>query len=345
MKHDDIKKTLESVKPDYYMEKRLGEKISDSAPKKRGKKKILVAAASCALSLAVLVTGLGFGALPKNSTGNEQTADGQNSGGNRFIMSVSAEEVSVPIEDASVTFPIGKLSVGYDEYNQPEVHYSAENMLSVSGKNIAYVTYRSEFGTFNVTDFDKRHYLVENNLYYDVIVPYAEEYEGINNDKRLNIMMEHIENGDYDAYLKNTEMKAKDEYAGVDYIDFGEVTEYGIELNFTIDVDNSDDYPVVAMGLVSTDSYDKVQLGGLSPSEEIKEYTFENYFNKESEIGSISWNCFEYADMLLENPEMPLSQLPHDTVTVEVKFNDGTTQTQKYDFSFNDSGELIISKL
>ncbi len=345
MKSDDIKKTLESVKPDCYMEKRLGEKISDSAPKKRSKKKILVAAVSCALSLAVLVTGLGFGVLPKNNADNEQTADGKNSSGNMFIMSVSAEEVSVPIENASVTFPVGKLSVDYDEYNQPEVNYSAENVLSVSGKNIAYVTYKSEFGNFSVSDFDKLHYLIENNSYYDVIVPYSEEYEGINNDKRLNIMMEHIENGDYDVYLKNTETKSKDEYVGVDYIDYGEVKEYGIELDFNIDVSDTDDYPIVAMGLVSTNSYDKVRLGNHSSSGLIKEYTFENYFNKESEIGAINWFCFKNSDALLENPEMPLSQLSHDTVTVEVKFNDGTTKTQKYDFSFNDSGELVISKI
>ncbi len=340
MKREEIKNSIENIKPDFYMEKRLYEKISDAAPKKRSKKKFLIAAVSCTLSLAVLAAGLGIAALSKNNTGNDQNADGRNSVGNRFIMSVSAEEVSVPLENASVTFPVGRLEVSSDEYGIPEVNYSAENVLSVSGNNIASVTYRSKFNNFMVRDFDKFHDLVKNNSYYDIIVPYSDEYEGKGNDKRLDIMMEHIKNGDYDVYLKNAEKKSKDEYAGVDYIDYGEIKEYGIELDFNIDVNNLDDYTVVAMGLASTENYNRI-----SSSEPVQEYTFENYFNKESEIGLINWFCLENSNALLENPEMPLSQLPHDTVTVEVKFNDGTTQTQKYDFSFNDKGNLVIDRL
>ena len=148
MKREEIKNSIENIKPDFYMEKRLYEKISDAAPKKRSKKKFLIAAVSCTLSLAVLAAGLGIAALSKNNTGNDQNADGRNSVGNRFIMSVSAEEVSVPLENASVTFPVGRLEVSSDEYGIPEVNYSAENVLSVSGNNIASVTYRSKFNNF-----------------------------------------------------------------------------------------------------------------------------------------------------------------------------------------------------
>ena len=49
--------------------------------------------------------------------------------------------------------------------------------------------------------------------------------------------------------------------------------------------------------------------------------------------------------MLFDNPDLPFTALPHDTISLEVTFNDGSVQTASYDFSFNDNGELVVQRI
>ena len=63
MKLESFKNSIDNIKPDPYMETRLAQNVLEAAPKKRSKRKLAIAAVSGFLSLAVLITGLGFGGL------------------------------------------------------------------------------------------------------------------------------------------------------------------------------------------------------------------------------------------------------------------------------------------
>lgn len=347
MKPDEIKSSIENIKPDVYMEQRLSEKISDFAPQKRSKRKIAVAAISGILSFAVLVTGLGFGSVRWNSSGTERITDNTLTSSNMFIMSVRAAESEdddyVPIDSDMVVLQDCHIISGYDEDGYPFTKWSSSSDFSVKGENIKSVSYECETGTFYVCDWDLREYLIQNGEFYDAIVPYTDEYVGKYVNERADIMFNHIKNGDYDEYLTKPKRKSAEDYAGVDRIYYDDVQLGRIKIGFDIDESGLEEDSYVALGIVSMETYSKTFPSGVS-EEDIKNYTFQNYLNKKDEIGTgISWN--PNINALLEDPDMPKSEIPHDTVTVKVTFNDGTVQVAKYDFSFNDNGELVINTL
>lgn len=340
MKPEDIKNSISSIEPDAYMKTRIFAGISEAAPKKRSKKKIAVAVISGMLSLAVLITGLGFGFLPQIG------ADRGN--GNAFVMSVRASDSDyVPLDKDKIVLQSYVLSTGYDEDGNFHVHGSSDMNFCIKGENISTVTYSCETGRFMVYDPDLQEYLLRNNLYYDIIVPYTEEYSGENVDysELKQIMFDHIANGDYDEYFINSDKKEADEYSEIfDYISFHDVKEYGIKLGFDIDESTLSEMDTVAIGIISKETHFNVIPGFDSGSGDIKTFTYQNVLNKDEGIGTgIAW--VPYTGDLFENHEMPFSELPHDTITVEVTLNDGTVQSVKYDFSFNNKGSLVIKTL
>lgn len=355
MKPDEIKNSIKNIEPDFYLESRLSEQVCTAAPKRQNKRK-LKAAVSFVLCMAVLIAGIGFG-IPKKTADENQnpgtTAAANSSHGNyMFIMSVAAQEndgedekTYIPIDDDTLTLPDYKLSVGYDENGEVELHGHSESSLSVSGENIKSVRYISELSGLYVVDWDLMEYLKMNDEYFEVVVPYSDEYKGKTNpDGRLDIMMSHIKAGDYDRYFTKNEKKSRSKYYQVDDVYYEDIKYFGMTVNFDVDEGATDDLDIVGLGLVSKETYERIFPGdGTSTGD----YTFENVLNKTSEIGAVSWEglSFEAVEVLFENPDFPLSQLPHDTLTVEVTFNDGTVQTAKYDFAFNDDGELVISKV
>lgn len=75
MKLEDLKNSIDNIKPDPYMETRLAQKVFEAAPKKRSKRKLAVAAVSGFLSLALVVTALGFGGFWQNITPHDPEID------------------------------------------------------------------------------------------------------------------------------------------------------------------------------------------------------------------------------------------------------------------------------
>ena len=75
MKLEDFKNGIGNIKPDPYMETRLAQKVYEAAPKKRSKKKLLIAAISGILSLALIVTALGFGGFLQDFIPNDPNID------------------------------------------------------------------------------------------------------------------------------------------------------------------------------------------------------------------------------------------------------------------------------
>lgn len=340
MKPEDIKNSISSIKPDAYMKTRIFAGISEAAPKKRSKKKIAVAAISGILSLAVFITGLGFGFLPQIG------ADRGN--GNAFVMSVRASDSDyVALDKDKIVVQNYEISAGYEDDGNFHVNGSSDMNFIIKGENISSVTYSCETGRFMVDDPDMQEYLLRNNQYYDIIAPYTDEYGGeyIDYSDLKKIMLDHIANGDYDEYFVNSEKKEADEYSDmIDYISLHDVKEYGMKLGFDIDESTLDEMDTVAIGIISKETLFKVIPAFNSELGEIKTYTYQNVLDKNDAIGAgINWH--PDIDDLFRDCEMPFSKLPHDTITVEVTLNDGTVQTAKYDFSFNNSGKLVVKTL
>ena len=336
MKLEEFKNTIDNIKPDPYMETRLAQNILEAAPKKRSKRKLAIAAVSGFLSLAVLITGLGFGGLwqspeiisPAPST-NSPASD------NTFILSVYASETDEPIytqiDDDMVTLPDYKLNDVIPDPDSPDsdgVEYITTGDLSfeIKGENIESVRIQSDISEFHIFDFTKLAYLKANDDFYDLVVPYSDEYAWKSNNERIEIMLKHIENGDYDEYIVGKEIKSADEYKGVDIVYDENENEIGV-------------------GLVSVETYSGLSFTYAQKEPWSNDYTFINLFKEKEFSCHATVSPLDWYDILFKDRNTPYSQLPHDTIKIDVTFNDGTVKYGKYDLSLNDNGELIIKTL
>ena len=338
MKPDDLKNSINSIEPNSYMEARLFAEVSSAEkPKKKGKK-MFKAAVCTALCCAVLVAGIGIG-IPKNvvSDNGETVVETKNSN-NYFVMSVYAaekdKETAIPIDDHTVTFPDYKLnkavlhSDGHMSYDE-----SGSLSLLVKGENINSVRIQCKNGEIFLFDWDMFEYLRSTNQFYDIIVPYTEEYaEAKTHMDMEEIMYKHIENGDYDAYFKENKKKSIDSYKGVDFV-----------YDDSVGIDDN----IVGVGLVSRETYSKFDpTTSLDPHNRnfVKDHTLYNVLDKTEYTVSPDLSPNWY-DVLFENPDIAFDALPHEEVTIAVTFKDGTVQQSKYDFGLNSSGELVIDRI
>jgi hypothetical protein len=321
MNKDEFKKSIDDeIKPDFYLKSRLQAKVLSEKPKRK-KSKSLIACASTALCAVLLVTGLSLG------TGNSKVVDTPttdsnvvSSNSNYFVLNVSAAEgENLPVNDSAVTVPDYKL-----EIEDNTLCSSSSTELTVNGSNIKSVKYQCKTGSFNIIDVQKAEYLKENNKFYDITVEYSDEYDGLNYEQINELFYNHIENGDYDKYFTSVKKKDVDEYYKVDRI-----------------YDDSKDDCIVSLGLLSNETWEQCC------ADNVKEYTFVNYTNETENIGNPMWDA--NTDLMFDDvgniTDVKFSQIPHDTITVTVTFNDGSVLSQNYDYSFNDNGNLVVEKL
>ncbi len=340
MKPDDLKNSLNSITPDSYMETRLFAEIKDAEKPKRKNRKMFKAAVCTVLCCAVLAAGIGIG-IPKkvisDSNNNVFTSDVDYSG-NYFVMSVYAAEkdkkTAIPIDDHTVTLPEYKLnkailhSDGHMSYDE-----SGSLSLLIKGENINSVRIQCKNGEFFLFDWDMFEYLRSTNQFYDIIVPYTEEYAEAKTHMDIEeIIYKHIENGDYDEYFKENKKKPIDSYKGADFV-----------YDDTAGIDDN----IVGVGLVSRETYSKFDpTTSLDPHNRnfVKDHTLYNVLDKtEYTVSpSLSPNWYE---VLFENPDIAFDALPHEEITVDVTFKDGTVQQSKYDFGLNSNGELVIDRI
>ncbi len=318
MKPEDLKKSIDSVQADEYLKTRLLAKIADAKKPKRKKRKAFKMAASAVLCCTVLAAGLGFG-IPQRMI-DEQTVQkpDMDTNGNLFILSVYAEEnkEGTPVTDHTVFVPDYKIQKAYDKNGDLEgIKGHSENGFYISGNNIQSVKYICKTGAFHVFDVALRDYLIENNQYFDAVVPYSDEYERGSTNMRADNFFKHMENGDYDAYIDKSRIKSRDEYISADIIYNKNDKKTGI-------------------GLVAEANFEQWFRSN------VKEYEFQNYNETAEKFASIIWD--PNMDVFINAPETRFSEIPHDVITVEVTFKDGSVQTQQYELSFNDSGDLVV---
>ena len=334
MKPEDLKNSINSIEPDSYMETRLFAEIKDAEKPKKKAGKLVKAVTCTALCCAVLVAGIGIGVPKKVINDNDETIVETANHNNYFVMSVYAAEndkkTATPIDDKMIALPDFKIEKNFDEDGYALLSGSSENSgISISGENIKSVKFKCKTGPLRVWDLNLEEYLKENGMYYDVIVPYSAEYENSDKNVCLDTMFKHIKNGDYDAYIKDVKIGSRKNY-------------YDVEIVY------DDAGKEIGVGLLSKETYYKIiPQDALDDWTKFKEYTFQNVLNKTEGITEgFDLDVFSYnAQLVFDNPNLTFSELPHDTLSIEVTFNDGSVQNADYDFSFNDNGELVVQRI
>ncbi|MDE5605520.1 MAG: hypothetical protein K2I73_08055, partial [Eubacterium sp.] len=180
MKPEDLKNSLNSIEPNSYMETRLFAEISSAEKPKKKNGKLFKAAVCTALCCAVLVAGVGIGIPKRVVSDNGETVVETKNVDNYFVMSVYAAEndkkTATSIDDKTVTLPDYKLDTFFSS-DGLGVSMSGEcDGFNIKGKNIKTVKIKCETGSCSVWDWDMLNYLRDNGMYYDVIVPYSDEY-------------------------------------------------------------------------------------------------------------------------------------------------------------------------
>lgn len=326
---NSIKGTFSNIRPSDECIERVLNMTKDNKNTKRIKFAPALAIVAC---MAILVTGIfGSGAVngrTKVADALPSTTQATAPSNNFFTITAYAEEggekIPTELKDDKVVLQDYRIWRQYDADGALELHGSGKSGFSVSGENIKSVTYSCKTGIIRFSvDINKVNYLIKEGKYYDVILPYLDEYKNIKGSQRWEVFAEHFEKGDYDEYFKEVGKKKLEDY----YI--------------VREVYNDDDTEVIGIGVLSNETWKTVSDKGW-----MKEYTFENYFNTTEAFAEVYWELDDtQAEKLLRDTNMGYEEIPYDTLTITVEFNDGSKQVASYDLGFNADGNLVIQKL
>lgn len=336
---ENYKNTYSALRPSDEAIERIFEMTTDK--KKTGLRLTYRRIAAVVLAF-VLIIGGGFGIeiLTKNdSNKNEMLVSNGKKNDNYFVMSVYAAEGKPQVINNidELELPSIKLKKTYDEEGNFGVEASCESLFSVSGKNISSVRYQCKNSVFQIFDFSLQQYLIQKGEYYDIIVPYTDEYKSaggtdVDYSKLEQIMFDHIKNGDYDKYFKKVKKRDFSDYNSVEFV-----------YNYK--------HEITGVGLLSNEKYDLVTPGIISKTGDIyrvMDYTFKNYLNETEHFAECYWKpntAALFDKKTYSYSGVSFDELEGDTITVTVTFNDNSVQSESYGLSFNKEGELVIKKL
>ncbi|MDE6125013.1 MAG: hypothetical protein K2G22_07295 [Eubacterium sp.] len=138
------------------------------------------------------------------------------------------------------------------------------------------------------------------------------------------MLYSRIENGYYDEIVDKSKLKPYEEHSAAEIVYDENRNEIGV-------------------GFVSKENYDKCNAAFVySDGTPVREYTFENYYNKTENIGPVIW----YTDfsLIFEKPKTSFSKIPHDTITVEVTFNDVLLKSSNMIFHLTKTANLLLTE-
>lgn len=335
MSNTPFKKAFDDVTPDMYMETRILANIKD-----KSKKHIPFKAVLSGVLALVLAAGC-FGGIHYNTT-KEEYVDRPFS-----VMVVNASEdipITEEIDDEILNVPsiflkyyvAGKTEDGEDD---GRVSTDGNGGFAVTGDDVDTVQYKSKNGSFVYFDTLKMEYDMQNQNFYQNRIPVADE----DVDEVNQYIKESMINPATAALKKYMENHNVSEY----FDDERNLAYYwvyfGKECDYLGPDNDSQNY---AFFLYNTDNYseDYVQFSDDSESNEIivKMYSVstENMSDDYADAlkGYVLYNPDNASSALLDNPDMNLSDLPGDEVTIIVTFKDGKKAKKVVDISYNDEG-------
>ncbi len=340
MSNTEFKKAFDDVSPDMYMQTRILANIKE----KRKKRLPLKVALSSVLAVAVVAVSCTWGVQYKNA--------------NTYIdrpfsvMVVNASDdliISEEINENQLMFPslhigVKKESNGADGYSS-NVYGDEDTGIGVYAEDIDYVQYQTMNGRLMYQDVLKTWYDMENGDFYQVIIPVAKE-----DVKKINDFLdESTVNPEKYALKKYMEVHDTSKYFGKykpddDYwVYFGKYCDHiGLK-------NDSEDY---AFFLYNTENYAEDYIQD-TWNEKLSEITVKMYplsekgtsamTEKEKKtLGNVSYFPDGASDALYENPQMKLSELPEDEITIIVTFKDGKKSKKTVTVAFDDDGNAIF---
>ncbi|MDE6471198.1 MAG: hypothetical protein K2L19_09290 [Eubacterium sp.] len=332
MSNTPFKKAFDDVAPDVYMETRILANIKD-----KRKKPFPIKGVLSGVVVLALVIGC-FGGIHYNNSKHEYVD-------RPFSIMVVDASQDIPITEEigtdTLTFPSFFIEVTKEENEEGNpigtVSGYDDGGFAVTGDDIDSVQYKSENGSFVYFDMLKMEYDMQNQNFYQVIIPVANEYvDEVNqyiNESMMNpettALKKYIEHHDVAAYFD-------DEVNLADYWVY-----FGKECDYLGPDNNSQNY---AFFLYNTDNYsiDYVQNSVDFDSNEItvKMYPVSTEYMSDDWKDALKGYVTYFPDTmpLTENPDMKYSELPEDEITIIATYKDGKKAKKVVSVSFNDEG-------
>lgn len=320
---NEIKKSIEEIKPDPYMETRLSAKVSDY--KKPKVSPLIKRISAAALALAIVCTGIGANYAVKN---NRSDLD--------FTIVAYAQDGKSKHTLSDDEVVLTDLQLIY-ERDKAKENISIENKVDfgIDAENVAEATFESDNYGFDIFDDNMRDNQFERDDYYIIKIPLNDEeiikfskieiFEEDRTEKKF--LKEMMKNRDLSAYFGDNSMNVDDyRIYRVRDTTSDKIKEFGLE---------NIGYITPYFYLVKKDVYEDITRGG-------KSVTVKNY-NDEDRIHGIMFDTWTAVWLIKDNPDMKLSDLPKDKITVTVKFTSGETVTKHILAEFDDDGYLHCS--
>lgn len=326
----EIKKSIEEIKPDPYMKTRLSAKVNDY--KKPKASPLIKRIGAAALALAIVCTGVGANYAVKN---NKSDLDFT------IVAYAMDGESKHTLSDDEVVFTDLQFIYNRDEVedgNNPINYMETTNTFGfgIDAENVAQATFESKHYSFDIYDDNMRKNQFERDDYYIVKIPLNDEeiikfskidVFDIEDRTQKKFLKEMMKNRDLSEYFGDNSMNV-DDYHIHDVLDSSpdKIKYYGLE-----DIG----YITSHFYLVKNDVYEDITRGG-------KSVTAKNY-SDDDRIHDIMFDTWTAVELINENPDMKLSDLPKDNITVTVTFKSGETATKHILAEFDDNGYLHCS--
>ena len=292
---------------------------SDKRAKLRLRKCVPVIAAALVIVFAIVY----FTSAGNRNDNTTPIVPSQINNNNIFIMTVSAKDGEKHrVNEANVKVAEVKLKPVKNEDGTYACELNKEALFSVSGDEIEAVTFECLNGSFPIIDEEYREYLIAENEYYDLSVPMTEEFLYLTENETIALLLEKANAGDYDSLLNGKTLKNANDYR-LDVI-----------RNFNKNKGDEE---------VSLNLLDKEKFYRIVPQEKdgkpVKSYTFRNYLEKEKYEFVCNW-WIETDEAKTKKELINNYSGVSDILTVTVEYKDKSTQTIKYNLSFDDDGCL-----
>lgn len=324
MNNNEFKNAFDNIEPDFYMESRMLANIKESKKRKSVWKPVL----SGMFAFAVVIGC--FGAFQYNNSYADRPFS---------VMVVDAsEDVPVTEELSENEMLIPNLKLAYTDYES--VLTDDDFGFFVVGDGVVSVNYESKIGSFYFADFKRAMYDQERREYYTAVIPVsdddAQEMEQYINSQQFNPELagikKYAETYDLSLYFDGKDVDFRDYWVYFDKCSnmIGYENEDGYAF-FLIDAEKGKDY------YYATD--DKVMNNLTVDNYDLSEETLERFTDEDIlELCGVHYSPDAAINEMLENPDLKLSELPGDEITITVKFKDGKRARKTIAVTFNDEG-------
>lgn len=320
---NEIKKSIEEIKPDPYMETRLSAKVSDY--KKPKVSPLIKRISAAALALAIICAGVGANYAVKK---NRSDLD--------FTIVAYASNSSCILSEKDIKMGKCRVQKEYISDTNTTMLSSTSTGFQIEGDNIDEVLFKSDNYELEIYDQDMRENQWERDDYYIVDIPLEDneikefiEIDEFDIEERTekSFIENMMKNRDLSAYFGSNSMNPYDYHVFKNY-----ETEKELIESFNA---QKQGYLTTHFYLVKNETYEPIVRSGY----EITEKNYDEN-DKISDVKLDTWTASEY---IMEHPDAQLSELPKNTITITVKFKGGQTATAKILTSFDDDGYLHCS--